>query len=424
MTQLARKFTTRRLICLVLCLAFLLAACSKPSPPPEPKALKIAYLNWKEQRPDFTFFKSALESKFPDYSFSYLDITDVYSANSLENLNSYLKYDERGIIADLIIEPMYVSTSAIFTQGYTYNMEAMLRGSSIDLSTFESEYLDHLRALSEDGSLLALPLSANRYAMRYLVDELSVEQKEALQTWPQTVELSKKAPLPMSLQYLWTPISNQYGLEYINGQDEVALNQDRWLEVLGQVRALLPDSSSSSDLYPVGTESRTFSFSRSENWDLLPFPQIDNENETGPHRLMRIVAIGPSTRQLEDAVEVLTYLTSYEYQLAQARAGIASVLDRPEVQEQFGADSPIYTGKNVAAFFQTKPSQPSQYISKYDRLDGDFTRDRSTIMLNTMSPILEQMIDEPLEPSAAYELIEHQLTSFLDRIKQRPVDSY
>lgn len=423
MTKSARKFRTHGLVCIALSLAFLLAACSKPLSVPESKPFTIFYTYSGLRHSDFTFLRGALESKFPEYAFRYVDINNIHAVSDRSIIYSYRKFEAQGDIADLIIEPLHGSSSPLFTQAYTYNMDAALRGSSIDLNTFEQEYLDHLRGLSNDGTLLALPLSAKRFALKYSVDELPAEQLEEWRTWQQVSEASVQPLTAYNLDSFWVPISNQFGLQYLNEHDELSLNRNRWEEALRQFSAIKfssGEATSAPTFIPISTETFTRypSAYRNENWDLLPYPQIKDGNGIGPHRLHHIAAIGPKTNRLEVAMKVLAYLTSYEYQLAQARAGIPSVLDRPEVREQFGvefaANSTLYTDKNIAAFFRTSPSQPPQRTSKYDRLN----------ILDVLYPILLRMIKEPLEPSAAFDLIEKQLADRLDQLKQTPVDSY
>jgi len=123
-------------------------------------------------------------------------------------------------------------------------------------------------------------------------------------------------------------------------------------------------------------------------------------------------------------LKILEYLSSAEYQTAQARIGVPSVLDAAEAREQFGADTAMFAGKNVKAFFTLAPSAPPSRIGKYERLEWMLSSDQDAMLVNAVFPAVLQTVREGLDPSAAAETIERELAKYLERMRQLPADSY
>ena len=421
----------KKLLSLLVLVAMLAAACSgNPQPPqqePERITLNVLMMYANYSLEDVRFMKETVAAKFPQYDFQFIDTYRHEFFDGAENKIIYLSYrqfEEAGIVPDLIIEPVHVSSSPMFTQGYTRDLESILRGTSIDLSAFEPAYLNHVRALSDDGVLAALPLSADLYAIGYNKGSVDPAQLANVETWQELAAFAERTGLNAAQAASWIPLGNQFGLRYLNERDEVELNRDRWEEAVAVYQSLQKLGiasffavSSSSFYDPMTAQQIPF------EWDLLPYPKKSAGDAAGANRLYHIAAVGPASEHAAEALSVLEYLVSSEYQLAGARRGIASVLNDSRVREEFGADSSVFADKNTAAFFALSPSGTPNRISKYERIYWSMgTPDY--MLLTSLTPVFTRMRMEQLSPEEAVKAFEASIMNVVNVIKGLPPDSY
>lgn len=416
-----------------LLLVFVLVSCTRGQTEDDKKALTIvyAYQNAMNKK-HLEYVKQALASQFPEYALRYIDINNYAFLNEQGKLSSH-QYDYPGLETiggnpDLIIEVVQGGSSRIFTQDYTLDLEGVLRTTDIDLNSFDQAYLNHIRAMSQDGSLRALPLTAELHALGYTKDADFTAQLADVHTWKDLIALSKQVPLSnFSNGYYnyWHSMAYQSGLRYWNEQDQIELDQESWERVLDTIRQLNFGATSDYKLMPYSTLEMLAN--EYKGLDLHPMPRISETDFAGPNRLYQLVTIGPSTKRKDDALKVLEYMTSYEFQLGQARQGIGSVLNRAEVRDQFGADNEYFNGMEVKSFFALRSSETSTAISKYDRSDMKnmlAPPQRDIDLYAYIDPFIRQMISDKRDPATVFNSIQAQLALFEKFILGKPVGSY
>lgn len=418
-------------VCLILiAFAFILVSCtSAPPEEPEAKTINVIYANQAGNKRHFEYVKQAFSAKFPNYEFRYIEI-DNYNYYDDQSALRIIRFDypgleEVGVIPDLIIEIVQGGTSRIFTQDYTYNLESSLRTANIDLSSFDAVYVDHIRAMSPDGSLRALPLSVELYALGYPPDAISADQLADVRTWADLADFSRRVPLksPDTFQYYWYPMAYQFGLSYWNAQDQVDMNQESWELALSTIKQLNFSQEAPYTLIPLSTLD--LMYDRNMEIDLHPLPRVSKTDDAGANRLYQLAAVGPSSNKVDAVMQLIAYLTSYEFQLGQVRQGVGSVLNRDEMHEQLGADNPNYSGKNVEAFFALRPSKVPTVISKYDRPDWKYYYfNQAVVMYSHIDPFIRQMIKDDLDPGTAFEAIQKQMATFEKYILGLSVTGY
>lgn len=412
-----------------LVLIFVMVSCAK-SPPEDDKMLTIVYASQSANKKHSEYIKQALAKQFPEYAIRYIDINKYEYLNDQGKLDAHA-YDYHvletiGVTPDLIIEVVHGGTSRIFTQDYTYDLEANLRTTNIDLNTFDQSYLNHIRAMSLDGSLRALPLTAELYALGYTKGATFTDQLSDVHTWEDLIAFSKQVPLsiiPSSYYNYWYPMAYQFGLRYWNGQDQIELDRDSWERVLDTIRQLNLSRTSDYKLMPYSTLEMIFY--EYKGLELHPIPRISETDFSGSNRLYQLVTISPSTKRTDDVLKVLEYMTSYEFQLGQARQGIGSVLDKAEVRDQFGADNAYFSNMQVQAFFALRPSETPTAISKYDRSDmKNRLANRDIDLYTYIDPFIHQMMGDKRDPAVVFNSIQVQLAVYEKLMLGKPVGSY
>lgn len=423
-------------------LAVILVSCSglKQQDPEPMKTINLFLPYDKNQYDDNEFLKALLAEAFPEYQFRTFDVVSGHRYSDTAGVErdlrySYSDFEAAGFVPDLIIEQLDGGLAPRFlTQGYTFRLDEALRTTKIDLGAFESSYLGHIRAMSTDRSLIALPLSAELFALLYDRGKLSPERLAGIESWEDLIRFSEEMPLdaPETRQgfgtayYFWKPLSHQLALRHLDEHDRVAPNREEWTTALELMNGIRIGSEGKYTLFPFATSDINKSAYavaiHLDQWDLIPFPKMNEADLRGPNRLYKVAAVGPSTRYLADVLRILEYLTSYELQLSLSRYGIPSVLNRPEMSSQFGADSVAYADKRADAFFALDPRAAPARISKYERTSFGFSVDTS--LYHLVGEANDKMKRESWSSEQAYEYMEDQLGAYFSQLMQVPPDEY
>ncbi len=90
----------------------------------------------------------------------------------------------------------------------------------------------------------------------------------------------------------------------------------------------------------------------------MSYPVIEKGSGCSPYVPGLGIAIRAGSREPEAAWELASFLVSEEHQLRLARSGHMPVIRHTRVGAEFGADVPLFQGKNTAAF-ACHPSAPT-----------------------------------------------------------------
>lgn len=409
---------------ILIAFTVIMVSCtSAPQEEPEAKKITVVYDNKSAHYIHFEYLSQALGTKFPEYEFRYIDPVMYYyydDQSAQQTLKfDYPGFDEIGVFPDLIIDIVNVGTSRLFAQDYTYDLESAMRTTNIDLASFEPAYLDHIRAMSPDGSLRALPLTVNLHALGYNPEVITEDQLTVVHTWEDLADISLRVSMGGDI---WPSMFNQYGLRYWNKQDQVELDRDVWEPMLRMYQQIKYGTEGSTAIMPISTMNTPLE--HAVGMELYPLPRISEADNVGANRLYQLAAVGPSSKNVDDVMKVLEYITSSEYQLGQARQGFGSVLDRDEVREQFGADHEYYKGKNVAAFFTLRPSEVKAALSKYERIEWRHYPEPSLYVPQHTSPIIRKLLSGELDPKETVEALQNQLDAYETFVLGLPLTSY
>ncbi|MDF2724606.1 MAG: extracellular solute-binding protein family 1 [Paenibacillus sp.] len=109
------------------------------------------------------------------------------------------------------------------------------------------------------------------------------------------------------------------------------------------------------------------------SFDLASFPSYKELPGVGTQPYPTYFHITSQSKYKDDAFQAIAYLTSKEFQLMRARAGvILPVLTDRSILKEFGQDSPIYKGKNVSALLPQKFAVPSPFTPYNDIVSTEF----------------------------------------------------
>jgi multiple sugar transport system substrate-binding protein len=96
------------------------------------------------------------------------------------------------------------------------------------------------------------------------------------------------------------------------------------------------------------------------NWDVVQVPFLKDKPGVGPQNYPTYFYITNMSKNRDAAFQVLAYVTSEAFQEWQIKAGTPSILkDQSKIISLFGADEPIYKGKNIKSLLPAKFAEPT-----------------------------------------------------------------
>jgi multiple sugar transport system substrate-binding protein len=301
-----------------------------------------------------------------------------------------------GTFPDLIYEsiPRYAPYKDL---GLLYDMNDLIKKYKFDTSKLNPTVLDALKVWGANGELYHMPLWMNFSVLYYnkdIFDKFGVAYPKDGMTWDEAIDLSKKLTRtqdniayrgldPTSI----TGMAHQLGLSFVDQKTNKALLENDGFKRIFQtflsaykipgneMRGISRDTflkDRSLAMYPfyadmVALLADAGSKGTPINWDMVSMPGFPERPgisyEVDSHNL----SIASSSKNVDAAFMVVSYLTSLEPQLELSKAGYLPVATDPELLKSFGANQPELKGKHLDAVFKSKPA-PFHKFTPYDSL--------------------------------------------------------
>lgn len=312
--------------------------------------------------------KKYVEHRFPDLQFIYIQEGQDYK-NDLEYGKPVVDEILKGEInyPDIYIDyahytPFFLEKELI---GVDLNYYADLY--NLDLSRFDPAFLDQMMLYGE-GTLYALPLARSLHAMMYDKEYFETKgiQLSNRPTWSDVLLWEDDVKYDVIIDHLMIHfqldtnfkklIEEEYFEEYVSYIMPFVSNYGFPYSRLHSKEGSIFRTENIA--FPSTRHGNIFTFS--DDWDLVAYPTFEGSHY-GPDYVIDMVAISPHTENMDIVMEIVNALVSDEYQLELSRIGIGSPLSNPVIHQSFGEEIEAFKGKNVAAFFQNKPSSHAIY---------------------------------------------------------------
>lgn len=320
-------------------------------------------------------FGNAIRKKFPQHKINYIQ------------RKAGAQYDDL-IASNTPIDIVWDSIASFSTGPINYNMQydmtELIKKHSVDTSSIEPTLLESVRDLS-GGKLYALPVVNNTLVMFYnktIFDKFGVPYLKDGMTWEQIAEVSEKITrLEGGVQYvgLGMPYStfirlNQFSVPYIDAKTETPTinTNERWktvFDILLKQAAIpgykdivrsenkIPDVSSFVKGYVgmLATLSNQYLTAGVPelNWDTVSLPSFKEAPGVGPQHYPTLFGVSAISKHKDQAMEIIKYLVSDEFQLGVSKSGALPVVTKKEIIDAYAQDTP-YKDKNMKAAFYSK----------------------------------------------------------------------
>ncbi|CAM3376479.1 ABC transporter substrate-binding protein [Marinicrinis lubricantis] len=320
-----------------------------------------------------TAFGNALEEKFPEVEFVFKSTT------------SELKIDKM-ILAGEPIDIFFRSIGAFFYEvpenGFQYDMTELVETHDVDLSRIDPAIMESMTA-NANGEIWGIPFTNTNLVLYYnkdIFDSFGVEYPKDGMTWDEMYDLAKQFNQTRDgVDYVGLALSghhvvklNNFGMSYVDPNTGLSTYDDeRWKHVLDVLYTPAQDPgyqafmakkenkvADSQDFYDgkaamLGTiqhHSGNPNFQRADfNWDMAAFPTYAENPGVGSQAYPEYMAIPSFSEHKDEAMEVIKYLISDEFQTELSKKGAMTVLADPEIQAVYGTGE--YQGKNLEAAF-------------------------------------------------------------------------
>ncbi|GAA4854831.1 hypothetical protein GCM10023310_37160 [Paenibacillus vulneris] len=274
-------------------------------------------------------------------------------------------------------------------QFQNYNLQTdlgeFIKKTNYDTSRLEKSMFDFIKDYGK-GSIFSLPIFTTAEVLMYnkdLFDKFGVPYPKEGMTWDDLYELSKKMTRTEGgTQYYGfaTSVShmervNQLSLPFVDPQTMkpamdtekfkmFAENFARFYKIPG---AVLPKEKhgKEADLFIKDRTLAMYAYFNSTmvgapadmNLDAVPLPSFKEAPGVGSQMYPTLASIASTSKHKDVAFDILAYLTSDEMQEKFAADGTGMpVVNNPKLIESFGKDVPTLKGKNIKAFYPTKPA--------------------------------------------------------------------
>jgi multiple sugar transport system substrate-binding protein len=369
-----------------------------------------------------TFFKNPVKKKFPYVTLQFIDGV-ANSATTPENMIL------AGTPMDIIITGNATIPSVVETH-LPYDMNELVKKNKFDLTKFDSAAINSIKDSGDQGQLYGIPFSQNIPTLFYnkdIFDKFAVAYPKAVSTWDDTLELSRKLTRrdgDIQFRGIIPPnvfdFDGQKALPLVDmNNKKTIVNTPIWQELFKlmysfyQIDGMMPVGNTANLFYKDHTSAMMANWMINHltqpleglNWDMTTYPSLKEQPGIGRKIDAQALMIGASSKQKDQAFEIISYLTSDEVQLSATRNGRLTVLNKQSIKDQFGMDLPSMKGKNLTDVLKIKNS--NFRVTKYDDLiwkpmDKIFTSEVITGMKDINTALRE--VQEATDAALAQEL--------------------
>ncbi|CAG7618698.1 ABC transporter substrate-binding protein [Paenibacillus allorhizosphaerae] len=324
-------------------------------------------------------FGDSLRKKFPNYTFKY--IQSAKGSTLPELITAGTKFDI-----------FFISTGnyeqMMLDNNLQIDMDPLAKKHNVDLSRLEPTVVESIRQ-SSGGKLYGIPVHTNNMVLYYnkaIFDKFGVPYPKDGMTWDETLATAKKLTMiDNGVQYMGFSTSpnhilrmNQLSIPNADlATNAPTINKDeRWktffqtvfqepyqdlgyqkriaeMKKIADFNVFMKDQTLAMYAYLSSLVYVLPEDLKKMNWDMVTLPTFKDKPGIGSQSYPFYFGITRLSQNQDEAMEVLKYMISDEFQTELAKKGIMPVLKNESVQKQLGQDSP-FKDKNFKAVFLNK----------------------------------------------------------------------
>lgn len=312
-----------------------------------------------------------------------------------------------------------------------------------DLTQITPNVLDTIKAFFNSDKLPALPAGQLDFMLIYynkdIFDKFGAPYPTNGMTWDELYDLAKRvtrtdngvAYRGLDFQDNSMIQYNPLSLPYVDSVTQLAsVNNDGWKRWFTNMKRFheIPGNLKAESLSGVGPKLDDFIKDRTLamlicmpilsrmpdaekqgfNWDIASMPSYPEQPGAGLQLTSPYFAISSTSKHKDQAFQALTAILEKEPLTNRVKDGIITILSDPQVNAQFGVNSPTLAGKNVAAITSYKTAKAQPYYSAYD-----------SVVINELINGFRNMVKQGTDVNTALRSIEEQANKKIEAMKQQ-----
>ncbi|MBD2861457.1 ABC transporter substrate-binding protein [Paenibacillus oceani] len=371
------------------CLAFSMAACGKEESSSEnavrplaekaPVELTIYTTNTVWTPDEFReHFLDPVEKKYP---YIKTKLIPYENSKQLEMLIT------AGTTPDIIFTSTGATSRYIMDYNLQFDMSELIKRFNYNLDLIDPNVVDLIREMS-DGGIYSLPLylSPNTiYYNKLIFDKFGVSYPDRAMTWDELDALSRRLTRnDGGVQYRGFLLShnhlillNQVSQRMLDDSlEKVAFDTDKFKNYLKNLVQIYTQPGYEMSSVPMANGKQNDMFIKEQtvamiepgaalyakarieplgqdNWDFTYFPTLKGQPGVGyqPYSFLTM-AITSTSKHKDAAFEMISHLTSTEYQAEKSKQGVLLPIMKNKAHiASFGQQSALFKGKKVEAIF-------------------------------------------------------------------------
>ncbi|TMV47366.1 extracellular solute-binding protein [Paenibacillus mesophilus] len=358
-------------------------ASGAPAPRKDPVELSIVngMSNMTEEQFMDEYGKKIME-KFPHVKVKYV-----------MNNTSKLIQDRitSGEPIDIVFASSGLTDQSLLTPALQFDISGLIKTYQYDLSKLEPTTIDFQKMIA-NGGIYGLPVNTNTVALFYnkdIFDKFGVPYPKEGMTWDDMYDLAKKlSRQDGGVQYRGFLMSfphvfrlNQLSVPFVDPKtNKPTFDTDafkRLTETFTKFFTIPGNEGTTATVQGLSTQRNLFYKEKTAamiadlggaytnpllkdmNWDIVQLPSFKDKMGLGTQTYPTYYYISSSSKYKEQSFEIISYLTTEEFQTYQARKGYAPIVkNNAEIMKVVGQDTDVLKGKNVKALLPEKFASP------------------------------------------------------------------
>lgn len=369
-------------------------------------------------------YGNAIRAKFPQHTIRFIPHG---------NATRYPDLLASGQTIDVIFESINQFISGPLQYETARDMEPLLHKHGVELTRLEQTSLDAMKSMT-GGKLYGVPVYTNSLALYYnkdLFDKFGVPYLRDGMTWGEVFQHNVRLTrADQGVQYAGLAFApahhfrmNSLSLPYVTAQGKSAVgeNLDKWkalyetialkpLEAPGYRERVMASGLPSQNhfikdqnvaMYAALTNVPVTQDMSGMNWEVVKYPTYEEAPGVGPQLYPSYFGVSSLSKNPDQAMEVIHFLLSDEFQSDWARKGNMPAVHSKELIATFAEDTYFKTKNVKNAFFV--PYAPTAVKTTEDSLvEGQLTKHLKNLALgeidlNTMLRTIQEASDAILE---------------------------
>ncbi|MGG1553394.1 ABC transporter substrate-binding protein [Paenibacillus ferrarius] len=333
-------------------------------------------------------YGNALKEKFPNVTFN------IKGTSKELPLDKMILSGEK---FDIFIRSIGFFFDEVPKNGFQYDMTNLIKSHSVDLNRIEPTLVDSMKNNS-NGQMWGIPFTNSTLVLYYnkeVFDNFGIPYPKDGMTWDDIFDISKNFNKTKDgADYVGLAVStrhmlklNNFSMPYVDSKtNQTTFDNEKWKSVFKIFSVPAQDPGYQAFMVKKGNKladaqdfydgkaamletlvghSGNKNFLRPEfKWDMVSSPTYKENPGIGAQSYPEYLSIPSFAEHKEEAMEIIKYLISNEFQTMLSKKGVMTVLSNKDIQKVYGEIE--NKGKNVGAPFFNKFA-PIMSKSFFDR---------------------------------------------------------